>query len=73
MAFIETSPVTLQDKSCYAMMFFGVALASLDLATNPGEIASLIENGCQYARNYTLDAWREHITKMYERTWQMKL
>lgn len=48
-----------------------IALAShiYELAQDPLEMSRLIQNGRAYARNLTLEAWRDHIQEMLDRFW----
>lgn len=49
------------------------AAAILELATDPSEMVRRIENGRQYARKHTLDAWQQHIRQMCENSWGVHL
>jgi glycosyltransferase involved in cell wall biosynthesis len=40
-----------------------------ELAQQPNEMARLIENGRDYSRILTLEAWRDHIRQMLRTHW----
>lgn len=44
-----------------------------ELADAPPEMARLIENGRAYAREHTLEAWREQLRHMLSRFWNVSL
>lgn len=45
----------------------------MELANSPGGMARLIQNGREYARSLTLEAWQDHIKQMLEESWSVKL
>jgi glycosyltransferase involved in cell wall biosynthesis len=50
-----------------------IAAQIFELASNPAEMTRLINSGREYARQLTLEAWREHIRASLEKHWRVHL
>lgn len=44
-----------------------------ELAVNPSEVASMIQEGRNFAQTMTMEAWRQHLQSMLETYWQISL
>lgn len=74
---ISTNPQIVGDGSRGRCFSLGDAQSIADhignLASQPAEIAHLIDNGREYVRKVTLEAWQQHLREMLNCYWKTQI